>query len=44
MKGIELNDTSLMAAIAMVLLSVAIALGVLLLSIDHRLRRHQAVR
>jgi NitT/TauT family transport system permease protein len=43
MKGIELNDTSLMAAVALVLLSVAIALGIFLLSIDYRLRRHQSV-
>lgn len=41
MKGIELNDTSLMAAVAIVLLTVAIILGVVLLSIDHHLRRYQ---
>lgn len=41
MKGIELNDTSLMAAIALILLTAAITLGVTLLMIDHRLRRHQ---
>lgn len=42
MKGIELNDTSLMAAIALVLLAVAIGLGAVLLAADHRLRRHRA--
>lgn len=38
MKGIELNDTSLMAAIALILLTVAVLIGVTLLYIDHRLR------
>jgi NitT/TauT family transport system permease protein len=39
MKGIELNDTSLMAAVALVLLTVAILIGVSLQRIDHHLRR-----
>lgn len=39
MKGIELNDTSLMAAVALILLTVAICIGMTLLYIDHRLRR-----
>ena len=39
MKGIELNDTSLMAAVALVLLTVAILIGVSLQRIDKQLRR-----